>query len=344
MGLAALLLLAVAVTLRVWPSKGPNPDSPHGIKITRLTNGGFFPNASLSPDGKYFAYTEQNDATAQLWLRLVAGGKPVMLVPEIELPIPGLTFAPDGQAIYFVTTGQANTRGALYRVPLLGGPLTRLLTGIVSPVTFAPDGQQLAFIRVDPPTEEKGEGFSLILADLTGGNERIIRTLSGLELFGQTGLSWSPDGKEIACQLMTGLTKTSDAVWQIVGVNVRTGAQRMLTPQQWDLCGRLAWLRDGRGIVIIGTKQGESATSARDSVWFISQPDGAVRRITTDLDRHSHGTLSVTDDGKSLLVIPFNRTSQIWSVEARGQSGQAGQGGQLATLKRRNLMRTPPFN
>ena len=320
LGLAALLLLAVAATLRVWPSKERQPDSPQGIKVTRLTNGGYINNAVLSPDGKYFAYTEQDGGGARLWLRQVAGGQPLMLVPEIEHPILGLTFAPDGQAIYLVTTGRDDPEGALYRVPALGGPATKLLTRIGSPVAFAPDGQRLAFIRPEGQPEEKSEGNSLVLADITGGNERIVMTRSGLERLGVSGPSWSPDGKEIACQLFSDLTKTSDEVWRVVGVNVQSGAQRMLTSQQWDAAGRIVWLRDGRGIVMIGTKQGESVTTARDSVWFVSQPNGAIRRITTDINRHFHASLSVTDDGQSLLVIPFNRTSQIWSVEARRQA------------------------
>ncbi len=318
-GLAALLLLGVVVTLRVWPSKERRPDLSQGIKVARLTNGGYIPNAVLSPDGKYFAYTEQDGDSARLWLRQVAGGQALMLVPEVEHPVMGLTFAPDGQAIYFVTLGRSNPQGALYRVPVLGGPATKLLTGIVSPVVFAPDGQRLAFIRLAGQLEATSEGNSLVLADLTGGNERVVLTRSGLERFGVSGPSWSPDGKEIACQFLSGLTKTSDDVWRVVGVNAQSGAQRMLTTQQWDSCGRIVWLRDGRGIVMVGTKQGEGATTARDSVWFISQPDGAIRRITTDLNRHYHSSLSVANDGQSMLIIPFNRTSQIWSVELRGQ-------------------------
>jgi len=320
LGLAALLLLAAVVTLRVWSSKERRPDSPRGIKVTRLTNGGYIHNAVLSPDGKYFAYTEQDGAAARLWLRQVAGGQPITLVPEIERPILGLTFAPDGLAIYFVTIGRDDPQGALYRVPALGGTATKLLTGIVSPVTFAPDGRRLAFIRFEGRPEEKSEGNSLVVADITGGSERIVLTRSGLERFGMSGPSWSPSGKELACQLFSGLTKTSDDVWRIVGVDVESGAQRILTSQQWDAAGRIVWLRDGRGIVMIGTRRGEAVTTARDSVWFVSQPEGAIRRITTDLNRHFHVSLSVTDDGQSLLVIPFNRTSQIWSVEARGQA------------------------
>lgn len=314
-GLAAVLLLAVAGMLWLWQSKERQPDSPREIKVTRLTNGGYIHNAVISPDGKYFAYTEQEGDAARLLLRQVAGGQPITLVPEIEHPIPGLTFAPDSQAVYFVTAGQSNPQGALYRVPALGGTVTKLLTGIFSPVAFAPDGQRLAFIRF----EEKSEGYSLVLADISGGNELVVLTRSGLERFDLNGLSWSPDGKEVACQLLSGMTKTSDQVWRVVGVNVQSGAVRTLTAQPWDGCGRIVWLRDGSGLVLVGTKQGEGVTMARDSIWFVSQPDGAVRRITTDLSRHFYSSVSATDDGQSLLVIPFNRSSQIWSVEARGQ-------------------------
>jgi Tol biopolymer transport system component/DNA-binding winged helix-turn-helix (wHTH) protein len=320
LGLSTMLLLAVFATLRFWPSKERPPDSPHGIKATRLTNGGYIHDAVLSPDGNNFAYTEQDGATASLCLRQVAGGQPVMLVPEIAQAILGLTFAPDGNAIYFVTADQSDPQGALYRVASLGGPVTKLLTRIASPVAFAPDGKRLAFVRLEGPPEEKSEGNSLVLADITGGNERTVQTRSALERFGTDGPSWSPDGKEIACQLKSGLTKTSDDVWRLIAVDIQSGAQRMLTTQQWDGCGRIVWLRDAHGIVLVGTKQGESGTTARDSVWFVSQPDGAIRRVTSDLSRHYYGSVSVTDDGQTLLVIPFNRTSQIWSVEARGDA------------------------
>lgn len=316
--LLVLLMLVGLLAFWRWPLQVRQPEPPREIKVTRLTNGGYIHNAVLSPDGKYFAYTEQDDAVARLWLRQVAGGQTVMLVPELGPIIPGLSFAPDGQAIYFVTVGGDNPQGALYRVPTLGGAVTKLLTGIVSPVTFAPDGQQLAFIRLAGASEK--DGTCLVLADKTGGNERIVLTRSGPEQFGYSGPSWSPDGKEIACALLSGQTKTRDEVWRVVSVDVQHGTLRLLTVQQWDGCGRLVWLCDARGLVLVGTKEGESSTTARDAVWFVSQPDGAIRRITTDLNRHVYNSLSVTNDGQALLVIPFNRSSQIWSVARQEQS------------------------
>ena len=317
-GLAAVLLLAVAGRLGGILSKEGQPAAPHAIKVMNLTSGTNINIAVLSPDGKYFAYNEQDEAGGHVWLRQVVGGPPLILVPEIKGIVQGLTFAPDGQAVYFVTNNRDNPLGALYRVSALGGPVTKVLTNIVSPVTFAPDGQRLAFIRSD----EKGEVTSLVLADLTGGNERIVLTRSETERFLSHGPSWSPDGKQIACQVVRGQTQTSDLVYRVVGVDVENGAQRLLTAQQWEGSGRLAWLRDGSGLVMVGTKQGEAGTTARDAVWFIAQPGGAIRRINTDLNRHHYSSVSVTDDGLALLVISFNRNSQIWSVAAHGSGAK----------------------
>ena len=171
----------------------------------------------------------------------------------------GTTFAPDGQFVYYVTLGQREPQGALYRVPTLGGPVTKLLTGIASPVTFAPDGRRLAFVRRSLATKN-----SLVIAGSEGGHERTVLVRSGSERFGVSGPAWSPDGREIACPLLHTPARTSSPTWSVIGVNVQSGAVRTLTAQKWEGCGRVAWLADGRGLVLIGTKQGESGTTARD--------------------------------------------------------------------------------
>jgi Tol biopolymer transport system component len=50
-----------------------------------------------------------------------------------------------------------------------------------------------------------------------------------------------------------------------------------------------------------------------------------MHRITTDLNRHFFESLGVTSDSSALLVIPFNRTSQIWSMKAKGDARTAVQ-------------------
>lgn len=238
----AVLLLASVMALRFLLFRGKSEEPPREIMVTRLTNGGEVAGAALSPDGKYFVYAEHDAGIARLSLRQVTGGQPLEIVTGAE-PILGTTFAPDGQFVYYVTLGQREPQGALYRVPTLGGPVTKLLTGIASPVTFAPDGRRLAFVRLNQGNEES----NLVIAGSEGGHERTVLVRSGTERLNVNGPAWSPDGREIACALLHAPARTSNPTWSVIGMNVQSGAFRTLTAQQWDGCGRIAWLGDGRG-------------------------------------------------------------------------------------------------
>src|SRR5262245_58668976 len=67
--------------------RAPNPKS---IKMTRLTNNGRVGSASISPDGKYVAYSARDEAgLSSLWVRHVATTSNVQVVPPEG---PGVTF------------------------------------------------------------------------------------------------------------------------------------------------------------------------------------------------------------------------------------------------------------
>jgi hypothetical protein len=42
-------------------------------------------------------------------------------------------------------TGEAS----LYRVPTIGGPQSKVLGGVNTPVSFSPDGNEIVFLRFD---------------------------------------------------------------------------------------------------------------------------------------------------------------------------------------------------
>jgi Tol biopolymer transport system component/DNA-binding winged helix-turn-helix (wHTH) protein len=323
---SGLLALAIAVLLigaAVLAGLSLRHDGPSAAKsemtVERLTYGGYVHSATLSPDGKYFVYAERDGETSRLWLRQTEQGNPLQIIAPSECYILGTTFSPDGQSVYFVIRDKQDQQGALYRVPALGGPQTKLLVGINSPVACSPDGRQLAFIRADNETRES----RLVIAASDGSNGRVLAQRRGMEQFGENGPAWSPDGRQIAVVLFTGPTAASEPFCRLVGVDAQSGALRQLTAQRWDECGRLAWAGDGRGLILLGTKLGEAGRGLRDQVWYVTQPGGEAHRITAGSNRYLHESLGLTADSSALLAVSFSRASQIWAMDARGDERTA---------------------
>jgi Tol biopolymer transport system component/DNA-binding winged helix-turn-helix (wHTH) protein len=325
---AGILVLIVSafltlLTLFVWikSRRAKQMSIKREMTVEPLTNGGDIHSATLSSDGKYFVYEERDRSISHLWLRQTGQNNPIEIVPPTEREIIGTTFTPDGQFVYYTSFDKQDANGALYRVPTLGGVPTRILTDIASPATFSPDGRQAAFVRHDKAMDEA----YLVIAASDGGGERALRPRKALGWISGSGVSWSPDGRQIACAVWTRASRVSDQFCEIVGIDVETGATRLLTAQKWDQCGRMMWTGDGEGLVFIGTKQGESGTLRRDQVYYIAQPEGEARRITTDLNRYYLESLGVTADSSALLVVPYSRTSQIWAMDASGAAATAVQ-------------------
>jgi Tol biopolymer transport system component len=107
-------------------------------------------------------------------------------------------------------------------------------------------------------------------------------------------------------------------------LDLATGTTKPLSDERWSTCGRIEWLRDGSGIAMIGTKEGESNSARRDQVYLISYPEGRARRLTNEGGRFESDSLGVTNDG-AILAVPFNRSSQIWEMNANGDATTASQ-------------------
>src|SRR3954470_20537550 len=73
-------------------------------KMTRLTTNGRAASATISPDGRYVAYSELDESgQSSLWVRYLATSSNVQIVPPagIEVNIGQTTFSPDGNYIYY---------------------------------------------------------------------------------------------------------------------------------------------------------------------------------------------------------------------------------------------------
>jgi Tol biopolymer transport system component len=288
------------------------------LTILRLTNGVAPNGATISPDGNYFVYYEADSGISHFWLQQTGGSSRVEIIPPTEKIIYGATFSPDNQFVYYFAGDQPGETASLYRVMTLGGAPTKILDDISSPVSFSPDGREMVFRRWNPKTSES----YLIIASADGSNQRVLLA-STAEQGVLAAPAWSPDGNLIAFAAVKTEQSQLASCW-ISAINLRTNAVETISPEKWDTCYRIAWTRDGRGLVFIGTKFKEGYSTRRDQVYYLSYPSGEARRLTSDGNRYDVNSLGVTDAGE-ILAVPFDRTSQIWQLNGDGDARAAAQ-------------------
>lgn len=301
-GVALFLVAAFGVAVALYKIFSPKPRlNLQAGKITRLTNHGKVGNATISPDGKYVAYTALDDlGQVSLWVRYVATGSNVQIVSPIPDVIFGQsTFSPDGNYIYYIRNERGRLFGALYQVPVLGGNSRKVLEN-ASRITFSPDGKRFAFQR---RYASEGED-AVIVVNADGSGEQKLATRKHPDFF-LPGAAWSPDGQTIACPSggFTGGYYRTIAV-----INVSDGTQKRLTSYKWSDTERLAWLPDGSRIIATAQEQ----PGDQYQLWQISYPDGEARTITTDLSDYRQ--VSLTADGSKLVAVLSDITANIWLV------------------------------
>ena len=133
----------------------------------------------------------------------------------------------------------------------------------------------------------------------------------------------SPDGRTIAWGL-TDLKNPAHGGITIVGSDVRSGETKPLSTERWDNCFRMVWTNDSQGLVFVGTRENEAASTRRDQIYYLTLADGKSRHISKDGSRHQDSSLGITDKDE-IIVAPFNRLSQIWAMDTGGDSRTAVQ-------------------
>jgi serine/threonine protein kinase/Tol biopolymer transport system component len=314
--IAGVLIIIAAAAYGVYRLIGSRTSSvgPTQMKISRLTTGGRIGNAlidgetAISPDGKYVVFVTAEAGKQALWVRQVSSGSVVQIVPPIEANYYGNTFSPDGELVYFMRTDAENVLGALYQVPTLGGTPRKILSPIAGPITFSPDGKRFAFLRFDPR-----QGMSnLMVVNADGTDQHSIASRKQPQFFSRC--SWSPDGELIACG--------SDKTGTLVGVPVGGGPEKILASRKFASVAHVLWVGDGSGLVITAV---EETNSARVQLFFVSYPNGEVRRITNDLSSYGPISLGLTADGKTIVTTQVETSAQILTLDANKDSNQGAQ-------------------
>jgi Tol biopolymer transport system component len=269
--------------------------------VTRLTTSGNVQQAAISPDGKYIAYAAQEGIGQSLWVRQVSTGSTVQIVPPSALIIAGITFSPDGNYVAFVQGDVNSAGGTLHQIPVLGGTPRKLLTGVRGKIAFSPGGKQIAFVRYFPGQGKTG----LFSANADGTGQTQIATpgqsMSARFLVAPT---WSPDGSLIA--FANAVPDPTGQRLQLFTVKPVYGLVAPIGNKRWRDVSDLAWLPDGRGFLLTAQEK----TGMPTQVWFVSYPEGEVRKVSNDLSGHSG--VSVTADSRSALTIQTDQLSNLW--------------------------------
>jgi len=292
-----LVTLAVLAAFVLYRWLAPRPAAPYvRMEIIRLTDSGKASAAAISPDGKYVVHAVPDKGMTSLWMRNVATGSNVQIMPPAEGSFSDLSFSRDGNSLYYLFN-----LSTLYSMPVLGGSLRKLASvGGGEGASFSPDEKRLAFAR------RRGEDSHLIVVNVDGSGERQLASRKypdTLEI-----AAWSPDGKIIASAVRSfrdGIFWSLEAIPEEGGPGKRIGS-RTWDSMAWD-SSRLRWLPDGRGLILIA-----GDLTSPSQVWFISYPEGEARRITNDLN--SYSGLSLTGDAGALVTVQSESTSRIWVV------------------------------
>ncbi|HEV2495349.1 MAG TPA: protein kinase, partial [Terriglobia bacterium] len=277
----------------------------HAGKPTRLTISGKATDAAISPDGRYVVHVAEDAGKRRLLVRQiqVAGSSEVEVAPPSDAYYSGLTFSIDGNYIYYLKSDPTAPWPMLYRVPALGGDAVRVLDRVDAPISFSPDGKRFAFLRRISDREET----QMLVARADGSGERVLAASKYPQVLGgdDSAPAWSPDGKTIAC----GLADSATNSMTVVGVDAENGTEKPLTSRRWFRVGRLAWMPDGGGLVMLGTLERFSY-----QLWELSYPEGAAQTISNDLNNYQ--SASLTADGKSLATVQSITVSNIWVAPA----------------------------
>jgi len=213
-----------------------------GMKIEKLTDTGKAGSVAISPDGKMVVHVVEEAGQESLWVRNIATGSSVQIIPPAEVFYMALTVTPDGSNIYVTRVGKDELWATVYSVPVFGGELKKIAENVTGAITFSPSAQQIAFVRYQ---RDNGESY-LIIANADGTNERTIATIKPESGF-QPGPAWSPNGRVIA----VGVSVYDSGSYRAypATVSIEDGAIKELGTTRWGAVSRLGWLADGSALV-----------------------------------------------------------------------------------------------
>jgi eukaryotic-like serine/threonine-protein kinase len=284
-----------------------NPAKSNTFQFTeseRLTNLGNVRDATVSSDGKYLVYVQDEGELQSLWLKNIPTGSAVEIVPPSNVIFQGIAISPDNSWVYYNIWDKRNV-GAIFRVSSLGGAPQKVINDCMPNIAISPDGTKIVFIR---NVDEEPASYLIIAEIGTWKETNLFR--KGFNEGGMNSFAWSPDGNSLA---ILGGKPSEDGKYlaTLSEIDTKSGAEKVIWKIPQNLTrfgGGITWAKDKSGLFLA---LGEAQTNYQQ-IWFVSYPSGETRQVTKNFN--NYGRLSLTVDGQSLVSIQQDFTTNVWVV------------------------------
>jgi Tol biopolymer transport system component len=275
------------------------------VQFQRLTDlVGLEEAPALSPDGRTVAFVAVAGGRRQIWVRLLAGGAPLMLTRE-DVDHYGPRWSSDSSRVIYYTSGsQPGDAGTIWEIPALGGPARRLVNAL-GPGDLSHDGTRLAFFRFRDGAHE------LVVASLDRLDARTAATLpAGI----YTNLRWSPDDRQLAyLQELGGFTFTTS----LMVADVSRGEPRRVASDMYFQGA--TWLTDGSGFIGSSSAGSLMPYPPTYNLWKIPIDGGAHTQLTFGESSYEFPDLG---SQRRLVVSRVRAQANIWRFPIAGEPAE----------------------
>jgi Tol biopolymer transport system component/DNA-binding winged helix-turn-helix (wHTH) protein len=286
--------------------------------VSRITNGGKFVAATISPDGKFAAYAQNyTSGEGMLYIRQIETNHERRLLKTAERNFGSVSFSPDGTFVYYIAYEKDDPKGSLYRVPVIGGPSSKILEGVRLMFSLSPDGKSAAFYRFDNSAGK----VDIVNAAIDGSGEE--KTVASFDR-GATAVSsvpaFSPDGKFVSFSYALRDADFSQPQFAMHVVELESGEIKRISEEKWIEIGKTVWLPDGKGLIFPGNRPRKGT-----QIYSLSYPEGELKQVTDELNYYGNYGMGITRDGSTIVADLWGVEAQLWSMDTDSSASRTEQ-------------------
>jgi DNA-binding winged helix-turn-helix (wHTH) protein/Tol biopolymer transport system component len=290
--------------------------------VSQLTTNGKVGMATLSPDGKLFAYTIDDLGKKSLWLGYVDGGNHLQLREPSDAAYRSLTFSPDNKHLYYSLRDEKNPKAALMRMPTPGGLQEKVLDD-VGTFSLSPDSREIAVAR---PSKDDDSKIAVSIAPLDGSQQRDIAVFNKKQWFSSATISWSRDKTKLAFAIVA---EELPFHTDVAIFDTATGSVEKIKHEVLREVTRTAWLADGSGLIVTAVEMNSHSSVPHYQLFQLAYPSGEIHRITNDRSNYGESwhndsgvSLSLSDDASALVSVEHRQMNNVWIADAENLSNQ----------------------